>query len=485
MAIRYLLEIGDPVTHRFSSSVRSPLDQSNATYPDAMDNVYNYPVRLNVPSVMNKISDSISGTTLLTQYRLSINNQDGKYDDVETLDWFNKPAVLKRSNKENPILEDFDIIMAGELSYPVVMEKSVTLVINNILRALTQESCRTFNITDYPNVFDNVKDKAIPIGYGTLKNVPVYRVDPSEYIALDESYITAVSAVYDTNGNSIAFNFNVTTKRIEAIDAVSADVTGRTNNKIGSIITTEVQEKALIDYNATNWDTIETNEFISNDSRINFYFAGGKVRDLIDSVLKNDNAFFFTKNNGKLTLRRWGRLYKRHTIGSDKIMRFPEKNYAEAQRYFNSSVKLVYEKDIKNNIYDNQILIGDDTLFSKPERKTYMVDLYDLGDLNSLGNRLIQRFGELSEIITLPVGVSTIDIDLLDQIILDININGRLFSKKRDWIVREVDPGQDVLVLEARSGFIEPQIISGVLSQPQETLSQPQETQSRPIAVLE
>ena len=251
MAIRYIVEIGDPVTHRFSTAVRNEIDPTNATYPDDLGDSIMYPVRLAIPKVNNKISDSISGASKLTQYNLVIENSDGKYDDVRTLGWFNTPVVLKRSDIQSPLLSDFNTIMEGTISYPVVSEHSVTLVIDNVFRSFTQETTDTFNITDYPSVDDNVLDKNIPIGYGDLLNVPLYQVDTNEYIALDPDYITAVTTVYDSDGNSIAFTFSAVTGQINAIDAVTADVTGRSNNKIGSIITTEIQEKALITYDSS------------------------------------------------------------------------------------------------------------------------------------------------------------------------------------------------------------------------------------------
>ena len=201
MAIRYIVEIGDPVTHRFSSAVRNEIEPTKATYPDSIGNAILYPVKLAIPKTNNKISDAISGTTLLTQYNIEIENSDGKYDDVQELGWFNSPVVLKRTNKDNPTLEDFNTILKGEISYPVVSQNKVKLVIDNTFRALTQETTNTFNDTDYPNVFDNVKDRNVPIGYGDLLNVPLYRVDPSEYIALDPDYITAVTTVYNISGN--------------------------------------------------------------------------------------------------------------------------------------------------------------------------------------------------------------------------------------------------------------------------------------------
>jgi hypothetical protein len=466
MAIRYIVEIGNPVTHRFSTAVRSELEPSNQTYPDSIGDEIHYPVRLAIPKINSKISDSISGTSLLTQYTLQIENSDGKYDDVESLGWFNARLVLKRTNKTNPTLADFNTILVGELSYPVVAEKTVSLVVNNVFRALTQEACNTFNLTDYPNADDRVIDRDIPIGYGDLLNVDLFEVDTNQFIALDKDYITAVTTVYDRDGVSIFFSFSAITGEINAVDARTADVTGLTNNKIGEVITKEIEDKSLIPYNADNWDITETNEYIFNDSKINFYFDGGTVRKLVNAALKNDNAFLFTKNSGVLTIRQWGRIYKKHIINDWETMEFPKKDYKDAQRYFNSSISMEYQQDISNGNYQKILLTNKDAEFDKVTRSTFMVDLFESGDLQSLSNRLIERFSILSEIIPLSSGQDTSEMNLLDTIELDLNINGRQFSTKKEWIIREVDPGQDKLSLEARSGFEEPGVIDGVLSQP-------------------
>jgi hypothetical protein len=467
VSFRYLLEIGtEPNIDRYSSTVRSELEPSNSTYPnDILENI-KYDPRLRVPKTNNKISDSISGATKLTQYNITLENSDGKLDDVEALGWFNVPVVLKRSFADNPTLADFNMVLRGVISYPVAKEKTVTLIISDVYRSLTEQVTNTFNTTDYPNVFDNVKDRNIPIGFDPLKNAPLFRVDPSEYIALDKDYITAVATVYDRDGLSIAFTFNPVNGQINAIDAVTADVTGLTASSIGDIITKELEDKSGILYTADNWDLTEVDDYKLFSANVSFYFGGGTVRQLVDAVLKNDNAFLFTKNRGVLTIRQWGKKYKTHTIANWKFTKFPSKNYDDAVRYYNSSVVLHYNKDINTGDYINNLRTLGTPQFNKIREAPYFVDITSLGLIQDLSDRLIKRFGILSEIIPVSSAQPAIDIDLLDLIELDVNINGRQFSSKAEWVVREVDPCQDTLMLEARSGFITPELIDGILSQP-------------------
>ncbi len=74
MSIKYIVEIGNPVTHRFSSSIRNEINPSDWTYPELSGTAYQYDCRLFVPAVNSKISDSISGSTKLTNYSLHIQN---------------------------------------------------------------------------------------------------------------------------------------------------------------------------------------------------------------------------------------------------------------------------------------------------------------------------------------------------------------------------------------------------------------------------
>jgi len=458
MSIRYLCEIGDPVTHRFSTAVRNPIDKHNATYPDSAGNPVLYPVRMSIPNLKNKISDSISGSIKIPQQTIKIKNDDGKYDDVEDLGWFNIPIVIKRCDIVNPTLADFEIIFKGIIDYSDVSFSEVSIKTNPIYRALTEEVTKTFNIDDFPNIPDGNLDKNIPIAYGpNLKRVPLFEIDstdPTKYMAIDSAYLTGVAAVYDDDDKSISFS--VSAGVITATDAKTADISGATGNSIGDIITSEIALKSGIDYNDDNWDTLETNEYINNSGHLNIYFEGGTVRQFIDKCLKSDNAFVFTKNNGLLTIRQWGRIYKVHKLNAWKLAKVPDKKYADAKRYYNSLALVKYQKNISTGIYERQNSSGITPQFDQDKKVDYETDLYILGEVIDLADRMIKRFGIVSENMTIAAGEPAININLLDLIEIDVNINGRQFSNKKEWIVREVDPGQDVLTLEARSGFITP-----------------------------
>lgn len=475
--IRYLFEITTAdETINISSSCRDPLNPSDIRYPDGLGGFVSYPVRLDgPPSVNQKISDSISGTIISNQYSIGIMNDDGLYDDLDQRKIFGARCVLKRSDKEGATLDDFDIINTGIVDYLTISDKKVVLYINSVYRSLTEEVCRVFTTDDYPNLPDDNIDKKIPVGYGPgLKNVPLFKIDStdeSKLIALDPYYIISVSSVYDSDGNSVAFTGPDSNGIITAAGGETADVSGLLNNRIGEMIIYETLNKSGIDYDSTNWELYESDIYKGTSAKLNYYFTGGTVRSFVDGVLKNDNAFFFTKNNGLLTMRQWGIVYNILPVPSWMITKFDKKDFKDASKYFNSSVIIEYGKDISAGKYDNQYIDATEESaiideYGKQKRVPYKTDLYQEPDIEDLASRLVSRFGTMSPNVKVGIGISTANVDLLDTIKLSVTINSRKYSDDLYWITRESNPGQDVLLLEALSGFEEPDVIQGVLSQP-------------------
>lgn len=475
---RYLLEVdtGDEI-YRFSSAVRDNELQSDITYASSDGTRYSYPVRFEkIPSINQKISDSISEAIILNQWNISVVNYDGLFDRIDEKKIFNAKTTLKRSNKMTPTLDDFSVIAYGLVDYPVISPTKLKLVVNTTYRALTEEVTKTFSTDDYPNIPESNEDQNIPIAYGpSLSNVPLFQIDSTDetqYLAIDPDYLLGVTAVYDSDGNSIAFTGPDSSGIITATDASTADITGASGNRIGQIIQNETVVKSGIVYNSENWELSESDIYIASSAKLNFYFSGGTVRELVDAVLKSDNAFFFTKNNGLLTIRQWALTYTIHEIDSWKITQFSGKDYKSAKKYLNTSVVMKYDKNQSDSTYSNQIINATEeadiisTYGVTQTRETYKTDLYENDSLLDLSTRLVNRFGFPSPQTKIGSAYSALNVNLLDTVKINVTINERSYTDELYWIVREVNPSQDTMMLEARSGFSEPDTTSGYFSQP-------------------
>jgi hypothetical protein len=88
--------------------------------------------------------------------------------------------------------------------------------------------------------------------------------------------------------------------------------------------------------------------------------------------------------------------------------------------------------------------------YSKKIRKTFETCLAVKNDCLNLARELSNRFSTLKEQVQISVGQDTSGINLLDTVYLPLVINDRTFSSNNTWIVKEIDPAQDTLTLEAK-----------------------------------
>lgn len=477
--IRFLVEIdtGEEII-RASSACRDPLNPSDIRYSDSLGNRYAYPVRLAVPSINQKIADAIAGAYVFNQYNISLDNNDGLYDDLDQRKIWSANVTLYRSDKEQATLDDFDVVSTGTVDYPIISKTKAILYVNTKNRSLTEEICRIFTTDDYPNLPDTMVDKKIPIAYGEIRGVSLQKVDSTDdtkYIAIDPNYLISVDTVYDSDGNSISFTGPDVDGIITATDAATADIHGLGNNRIGEMIVYEMEQKSGITYDATNWDLSEAGNYVNTSAHLNYFASSGTVKTFIKNVLTSDNAFLFTKNNGKLTIRRWGVVYNIWNIPEWSLMQYDKRDFKDSATYFNSSALVYFDKNQGTGEYENQYIDATqeaaiELAYGRTERKSYNTDLYLLAEAEDLASRLVDRFGTMSPNIRVGIGESTANINLLDILKFPVKIGRgygqRTMTTEEYWVVRECNPGQDQLYLEALSGYSEPDMIDGVLAMP-------------------
>jgi len=439
----------------FSTAVKNPNNPSDVSYLDDQGNKILFPVRFLVPSLSNKLSSPISGSVLYTTFNVNLINNDGLFDDIQETNYVNTPIRILRSDIDNPDVSDFSIIRAGLVEHVKVNSKSFSITGADYQRTLEQSATDKFSVSDYPNMPDSTKDKNIPIGWGFLTNVPLIEVDINQFIAIDPSYLTSVQTVYDEDGNIISFSLSGGI--ITAPGAKTADITGKSNDRIGQIIVDIIANKGNIPYVEGPWDTSETDDYINTSFNIGMYYPSGTVRNLVSEALKSDSAYIISKNDGRLTLRKWGNGYGNWLIDSWRIMKIPTKSNQQATKFYNSSVVVKFSKQELNNNYLFDYL--DDTreqelvnLYKKSKIQNYETRLLTEQNATALAKLMLIKFGDQSETLTLALGESIIEVNLLDKITLEIDINDRVFSRFSNWIITEINPAQDTFTIESLGG---------------------------------
>jgi hypothetical protein len=450
----------------FSTGPKNPENPSDQLYGVL-------PVRpvMSVPSIQNKISDAISGIVTYNSFTISADNSDGYYDTFDVLKFFNTPMQVSKTTEAAQLLDDFNIIRRGIINDIKVSFDRMEVEATDQLFLFNKPYCRKITVLEFPNVQENNLNADIPVAWGPVYNIKAIEVgrDTAEtptwidYIVLDREYITALDAVYDSDGVEITgYTFDVVSGvfRVTEVDgdgnvkeAETADATGRENNLLGEIVIDALLENENIPYVAGFWDLVETDYYISISDELGFYFDGGTTRELISNVLRNDTAFLIQKNSGHFTIRRWGLDYETWRIPAWVITKKPQKNFQDATRFFCSSCRIKYQPRHEDDDFALQYLndMSERTIFEE-YRKSFTADFetdhIDEISVNELTERILSRFGQVRETVSLGLGIDTFQINPLDKITLDIEINGRQFSQYGSWIVKSVDPGQDTIVIE-------------------------------------
>ena len=403
--------------------------------------------RLELPNFNIKLSDNINGIVLNQDFSINLFNNDGIFDNEYEWNLYNTPLQLKKSMAENPEYKDYTLIRDGLIGNINIKFDTINITIsdkiktmdNNINNVIKQDN---FNII----VDDTSLDKNIPIVYGKNK-VKLIQLNEENYYISD--YISTLHGVYDNDNNPVNYTFN--NKIITSIDKADyAIITGYTNNRIGEIIKDLIINYTGFDYNSTNWDINEFEIYLTESDRVNIIFSNHTVKKAIQDVLKSDMAYFIQKLDGRFTVRKYRDYYRTHIIPNWALTKTPEKNMNKAiENYFSSCIVNFNIQDEEFESYLNDSREYDlKDFYNKELRRVFNTNLDNVNSARYLSNLLYDRYGNLKHTLKLNVGIDTSKMELLDFVSLDLNINDRSFSELRYYIIKEINPAQDSLVLE-------------------------------------
>ena len=418
------------------------------------------PIKLDIPSasLTSKLSDNISGVTLNQSFSVSLHNDDGYFDDEVRWNLFNAPVHLKKAVVENPEYKNFKTIRSGLVENTTITFDSLRIDVAEKIRAMDNPVCDVICAKNFSKI--DIKrnlNKNIPIVYGE-KKIELLELNKDKRIYLLAEGLTKVVRLYNGEdpvppGVIYDIDYGRYTIKINTpnVEITHADVVGYEDNKIGSIIKHLVTEKAGVDFNSTNWDEKEFDRYNNTSAEINIVIERGTVRNAIQEILKNDMAYFIQKLDGRFTMRKYGERYAVHKLPSWTITKKPEKTWASAQENYFSSCVINYDFE-DSNTYKSFYFTSRESeaiaFYRRDVRRTFNTNLTTSLEAQKLATLLASRYIKMKQTLRLPVGVDTSGFELLDTISIDVNINGRRFSKAKRFVIKEINPAQDILVLE-------------------------------------
>ncbi|MDR1468036.1 MAG: hypothetical protein LBT00_01940 [Spirochaetaceae bacterium] len=428
--------------------------------------------RFAVPSVTVKLSDVISGITLFGTFNITLDNQDGMFDGEGSVELFNSPVKIQKAVAEYPEYEDFHKIREGLVESVKVDDKKFTVTVADKFRTLDGQVCRLVNADDFPVAQDkyDTLGKPLPVVFGTV-SVPLIEIaytetEDGDNITINAKYLAAehISAfigLYDENGTSLPYSlsgavifFQRTSSKDEKLKPEYARLAGYTANRLGEIVTWLVAKKDSLQYVPSVWDVEETDRYITASPRLNLAVTGGDIKAAVQTALKSDMAYLIQKNDGRLTLRKWGEDYAVHEIPEWRITAQPEKNFSDAEKhYFSSCVVRGKYNDFTKN-YSESYVYNDTEMtavdkYLKNKLAEYETRLADTAGIKDIAASLAARFSVIKDTVRVSVGVDTSQFNLLDKARIKIIVNGRRYSNNETWVIKEINPAQDKLVMES------------------------------------
>ena len=411
----------------------------------------NAKVLLQVPNINIRLSEGMSGIRLNQGFSLSLINNDGFFDNDKKFELFNTPIYIKKSMKENPEYDDFKPVREGFVSTTNTGFDTFSIDAVDRLSAMSMPVCDVLG--EFYNgiaVNENARGKNIPVVYGQAK-VKLIKLNNNCFLAAE--HISYIIAVLDKDGNEI-IDYNFNNNIITHADADSAVIVGYHNYRIGQIIRDLVVIKGGISFIGSYWNIEEVQNYIINSPPVYITFNSGDIKKSVQELLKSDMAYFMQQMDGKFTIRRWGNKYKNHEIESWRISGTPQKQFDNASDNYFSSCKISYEDGYNNKlyyIYDELRKYAEDK-YRKIKEAEFETNLANINDVIALAKLLGDRYVTIRQNITVPVGVETLGMEMLDTVTLTMQINNREFTKKKQFVLTGINPAQDILTLEEIDG---------------------------------
>jgi hypothetical protein len=305
-----------------------------------------------------------------------------------------------------------------------------------------------FDTTNYPNIKDSNANKPIPIGYGDIFNAPVicnnedatppvsysFKIVDTTYHEIKSIDTVKVngSAVTPATTDTATATFTITSASGDYSpgDEVTVDFEGYIDDD-SNLIENGVDVILDIIDNYTNlvYDSVSFNTSTWIQSQaiapdINYFLDDTKkIVDVFEEILGTIQADFFVENDGRYSLVIFNAAKEPIlTITGKDMLEVPSYTYDPTEIL--TSVRIKYEKNWAEDTY--KILIDDDDettraqTFKQFVNKDYDTLLTTSADAQTFADNQFIVSGDIQKIVTFKTKLQTIDLNITDFILVDI-----------------------------------------------------------------
>jgi hypothetical protein len=397
------------------------------------EDVYYEPLVQSVPNLQKQKDALFYGILQYQGGSITFDNTNGYFDDFSQRDLYGQPIRVKLSFEGLPFDEALTVY-TGKVEDFIHTMTSFTVNIADIRKTLSRKlPINTLSLTDWPDMEEKLDGTPIPIAYGSVINGTAYKVTdttPNTYVFCDTTYNAVASSitVVDKDGAVVSHSGTVTDGTFTATSDeknlyVSFSVPSVTNGL--DIIEDVLSNYESIDYNITNFDTLEWEESKIDVADSGIWIGKGALKsaaDIIELICIDNNGIFDVLPDGRFTFRMYdGDRIPTHEIFEDELLMLPQVPY-KATEYL-SSAKVAYNIDIKEK---DPVLYTNDSFESKgygryrqyKERK-FDTTLVNKADAITLSDEIMEQSKFIYPSMQLQTKIQNSNLRVLDNVLYE------------------------------------------------------------------
>jgi hypothetical protein len=280
---------------------------------------------------LDKTADSLQlGLLTFAISEIRIVNADGAFDDPADSLIFNSLATVTLLDETVDTVEDGIPLFAGRTAGAQINDDEFSLALSDPREQLNQTICpNVFDSTTYTSLDPKFEGTRIPVAYGDIRRAFAVPIDSdgvtSGTITLklaDESLgaIRSVTAVFDSNGNSVSFSgTNLTACTTQVTFSATSDVSGYswsgqgydladgTYNNGLDIMRDVFEQQGNYDYNVGNFNTTEweaATAALSREVGISVKSDKGLIEELIEPMTITLQGVVDVDGVGRISFKR-------------------------------------------------------------------------------------------------------------------------------------------------------------------------------------
>ena len=412
----------------------------------------NYETRIvSMPSLKIERDSLYYGNIAFQNSSITLNNMDHYFDTFDQDDVFGKLCRVKYSDDN----ETYKTLYSGKMADYKLVGNNIILNLKDPRKTLeTTIPIDTFNLTDYPNIEENMIGTVIPIGYNKVLDSMAYSLNEAGTTTFDFKFCnhTATSiqeirvdgvSVTQTATDLTAGEFTLSSSDYSKGKTVTIDYTGKAiSNPIGII------EDLLLTYtdtlyndtyfNLTNWEAVKSS--VTTEIGLGLIESEDLI-DVIGRISQSVFGSFITGGDGRFDFKVVdnSKAITQTLYGWD-FMSAPEVAH-ESDQYL-SSAKIGYNKGLENEESPSYINTDNqDALFTKYDTKTeqeFETLLLSESDASDYSDKVLDQFGGIFPMFSLKTKMQAADLELEDLIDAQLYISDNRFYYARLEILSKV-----------------------------------------------